>query len=92
MRAAAHGEWPVKPEPPSIPGHEGVGIIERVGPGNPHGLEQGMRVALPWLGYVNEAIAEVPDGSAPEPRLAFDLQVLAAGSPVSAAAGAGAAA
>ena len=48
---AARGEWPVKPRPPFIPGHEGVGIIERVGPGNAHGLEEGMRVALPWLGY-----------------------------------------
>lgn len=48
---AAHGEWPVKPAPPFIPGHEGVGIVERVGPGNRHGLEEGMRVALPWLGY-----------------------------------------
>ena len=48
---AARGEWPVKPSPPFIPGHEGVGIIERVGAGNTHGLEPGMRVALPWLGY-----------------------------------------
>jgi propanol-preferring alcohol dehydrogenase len=48
---AARGEWPVKPSPPFIPGHEGVGIIERIGEGNPHGLEPGMRVALPWLGY-----------------------------------------
>ena len=48
---AARGEWPVKPELPFIPGHEGVGIIERLGPGNAHGLEPGMRVALPWLGY-----------------------------------------
>jgi propanol-preferring alcohol dehydrogenase len=37
---AARGEWPVKPEPPFIPGHEGVGIIERVGPGNAHGLQE----------------------------------------------------
>jgi len=48
---AARGEWPVKPAPPFIPGHEGVGIVERVGTGNMHGLEEGMRVALPWLGY-----------------------------------------
>jgi propanol-preferring alcohol dehydrogenase len=48
---AARGEWPVKPQLPFIPGHEGVGIIERVGPGNSHGLTEGMRVALPWLGY-----------------------------------------
>ncbi len=48
---AAHGDWPVKPSPPFVPGHEGVGIVERVGPGNAHGVEIGMRVALPWLGY-----------------------------------------
>ena len=48
---AARGEWPVKPAPPFIPGHEGVGIVERMGEGNPHGLEPGMRAALPWLGY-----------------------------------------
>jgi propanol-preferring alcohol dehydrogenase len=48
---AARGEWPIKPSPPFIPGHEGVGIIERLGSGSSHGLEVGMRVALPWLGY-----------------------------------------
>src|SRR4051812_28155088 len=48
---AARGEWPIKPSPPFIPGHEGVGIVERVGAGDMHGLELGMRVALPWLGY-----------------------------------------
>ena len=48
---AARGEWPVKPPLPFIPGHEGVGIVEEVGAGNRHGLDVGMRVALPWLGY-----------------------------------------
>jgi propanol-preferring alcohol dehydrogenase len=48
---AARGEWPVKPSPPFIPGHEGVGVIERLGTGAMYGLEPGMRVALPWLGY-----------------------------------------
>jgi propanol-preferring alcohol dehydrogenase len=48
---AARGEWPVKPSPPFIPGHEGVGIVERLGAGEAYGLEPGMRVALPWLGY-----------------------------------------
>jgi len=28
---AAHGDWPVKPKLPLIPGHEGVGIVEEVG-------------------------------------------------------------
>jgi propanol-preferring alcohol dehydrogenase len=48
---AARGEWPVKPSPPFVPGHEGVGIVERVGAGEMYGLEPGTRVALPWLGY-----------------------------------------
>jgi propanol-preferring alcohol dehydrogenase len=48
---AARGEWPVKPAPPFIPGHEGVGVIQRIRPGNDHGLSTGMRVAVPWLGY-----------------------------------------
>ena len=34
---AARGEWPVKPPLPFIPGHEGVGIVERVGPRNADG-------------------------------------------------------
>jgi len=47
---AARGDWPVKPTAPFIPGHEGVGIVEKVGAGvTLHGI--GDRVALPWLGY-----------------------------------------
>ena len=30
---AAHGDWPVKPSPPFVPGHEGVGIVVELGPG-----------------------------------------------------------
>ena len=48
---AARGEWPIKPSPPFIPGHEGVGIVEQLGSGNMHGVALGDRVALPWLGY-----------------------------------------
>jgi propanol-preferring alcohol dehydrogenase len=48
---AARGEWPVKPSPPFIPGHEGVGRVVKLGSGNTHGITEGMRVALPWLGY-----------------------------------------
>jgi alcohol dehydrogenase, propanol-preferring len=48
---AARGDWPIKPTPPFIPGHEGVGIVERLGEGNAHGITVGTRVALPWLGY-----------------------------------------
>jgi len=46
---AAHGDWPVKPTPPFIPGHEGVGIVEKVGPGV-NTPKVGDRVAMPWLG------------------------------------------
>jgi len=47
---AAHGDWPVKPTPPFVPGHEGVGLVERLGSGVTH-LAEGDRVAIPWLGY-----------------------------------------
>ncbi|MBC2904159.1 alcohol dehydrogenase AdhP [Streptomyces cupreus] len=46
---AAHGDWPVKPNPPFVPGHEGVGLVERLGDGVTH-LTVGQRVAVPWLG------------------------------------------
>ncbi len=46
---AAHGDWPVKPSPPFVPGHEGVGIVEEVGPGVTTPCV-GDRVAMPWLG------------------------------------------
>jgi len=47
---AAHGDWPVKPNPPFIPGHEGVGIVTEAGPGAVlH--KPGDRVAIAWLGY-----------------------------------------
>lgn len=47
---AAHGDWPVKPHPPFVPGHEGVGTIVDVGPGV-HGRQTGDRVAIAWLGH-----------------------------------------
>lgn len=47
---AANGDWPVKPTPPFVPGHEGVGVIEQVGAGVAAD-RIGQRVALPWLGY-----------------------------------------
>ena len=47
---AAHGDWPVKPRLPLIPGHEGVGIVAMVGPGVTE-VREGDRVAIPWLGY-----------------------------------------
>jgi propanol-preferring alcohol dehydrogenase len=47
---AAHGDWPVKPAPPFIPGHEGVGIVTELGAGVSE-VALGDRVAMPWLGY-----------------------------------------
>jgi alcohol dehydrogenase, propanol-preferring len=46
---AAHGDWPVKPSLPFIPGHEGVGIVTAVGAGVTR-VKEGDRVAIPWLG------------------------------------------
>ncbi|QEM82793.2 alcohol dehydrogenase AdhP [Halomonas binhaiensis] len=45
---AAHGDWPVKPNPPFIPGHEGVGHVAAVGDGVRH-VKEGDRVGVPWL-------------------------------------------
>jgi propanol-preferring alcohol dehydrogenase len=47
---AAHGDWPVKPTPPFVPGHEGVGTVHAVGEGVTS-LRTGDRVAVPWLGH-----------------------------------------
>lgn len=45
---AAEGDWPVKPNPPFIPGHEGVGTVVAVGAGVKH-VKEGDRVGVPWL-------------------------------------------
>lgn len=45
---AAHGDWPVKPKLPLIPGHEGVGVVEKLGEGVTS-LKLGDRVGIPWL-------------------------------------------
>jgi propanol-preferring alcohol dehydrogenase len=47
---AAHGDWPVKPTPPFVPGHEGIGRVVEVGPGVTE-VALGDCVAMPWLGY-----------------------------------------
>jgi propanol-preferring alcohol dehydrogenase len=47
---AAHGDWPIKPTLPFVPGHEAVGLVERVGP-EVRGVYEGERVAVPWLGW-----------------------------------------
>ena len=45
---AVEGDWPVKPDPPFIPGHEGVGYVVAVGSGVTH-VKEGDRVGVPWL-------------------------------------------
>jgi propanol-preferring alcohol dehydrogenase len=45
---AADGDWPVKPNPPFIPGHEGVGYVSAVGAGVKN-VKEGDRVGVPWL-------------------------------------------
>ncbi len=45
---AATGDWPVKPNPPFIPGHEGAGYVAAVGAGV-KGIREGDRVGVPWL-------------------------------------------
>lgn len=45
---AADGDWPVKPTPSFIPGHEGAGIVAAVGPGV-NNLKEGDPVGIAWL-------------------------------------------
>ncbi|WP_454621939.1 alcohol dehydrogenase AdhP [Bradyrhizobium cenepequi] len=45
---AATGDWPVKPTPPFIPGHEGAGIVAAVGP-SVAGVKEGDAVGTAWL-------------------------------------------
>ena len=45
---AANGDWPIKPAPPFIPGHEGAGIVAGVGPGVKD-LKEGDPVGIAWL-------------------------------------------
>lgn len=45
---AAEGDWPVKPSPPFVPGHEGVGVVEAVGEGV-EGFTVGELVGNAWL-------------------------------------------
>lgn len=45
---AANGDWPVKPKPPFVPGHEGTGFVSALGAGVRR-LKEGDRVGVPWL-------------------------------------------
>ncbi|WAC28801.1 alcohol dehydrogenase AdhP [Ancylobacter sp. SL191] len=45
---AADGDWPVKPSPPFIPGHEAAGYVAALGPGVT-GLKEGDPVGVAWL-------------------------------------------
>src|SRR5262245_57521774 len=45
---AAEGDWPVKPNPPFIPGHEGVGEVVALGAGVTN-LRVGQLVGNAWL-------------------------------------------
>ena len=45
---AAHGDWPVKPSLPFIPGHEGIGIVVARG-ASVTAVNEGDRVGVPWL-------------------------------------------
>lgn len=58
---AARGDWPVKPTPPFIPGHEGIGVFEAMGPGVT-GRHVGQRVSIAWLcsawSLLNDPVAD----------------------------------
>jgi propanol-preferring alcohol dehydrogenase len=45
---AAKGDWPVKPAPPFVPGHEAIGPVVAVGQGVTL-VKEGDRVGVPWL-------------------------------------------
>jgi alcohol dehydrogenase, propanol-preferring len=45
---AAHGDWPLKPTLPFIPGHEAIGLVAAIGSGVTI-VKEGDRVGVPWL-------------------------------------------
>ena len=45
---AARGDWPLRPTPPFIPGHEAIGPVVAVGAGVTI-VKEGDRVGVPWL-------------------------------------------
>jgi Alcohol dehydrogenase GroES-like domain len=58
---AARGDWPVKPKPPFIPGHEGIGRVAAIGAGVIN-VKEGDRVGVPWL-YSKPSV-EAPSSAA----------------------------
>ena len=58
---AAGGDWPVQPTLPFTPGHEGIGVIERLGEGVTD-RQTGERVAIAWLGYACGSCRYCVDG------------------------------
>ena len=45
---AADGDWPVRPTPPFVPGHEGAGVVVATGRGVKN-LKEGDSVGIAWL-------------------------------------------
>ncbi|HEX3983854.1 MAG TPA: alcohol dehydrogenase AdhP [Acidisoma sp.] len=45
---AAEGDWPVKPTPPFVPGHEVAGVVAAIGP-DVTGFKEGDPVGVAWL-------------------------------------------
>ncbi len=58
---AANGDWPFKPTLPFVPGHEGIGTVEKLGAGVTN-RAIGDRVAIPWLGDACGACRYCIDG------------------------------
>ncbi|MCW2763143.1 MAG: alcohol dehydrogenase [Marmoricola sp.] len=58
---AAGGDWPVQPSLPFVPGHEGIGIVEKLGAGVTN-RRIGERVAIAWLGAACGACRYCIDG------------------------------
>ncbi|GGH66597.1 alcohol dehydrogenase AdhP [Rothia aerolata] len=46
---ASEGDWPVKPQPPFVPGHEGVGEVVALGEGDLAGVQLGDMLGNAWL-------------------------------------------
>lgn len=58
---AAQGDWPVKPQPPFIPGHEGSGVVVAVGEQVTR-VKVGDRVGNAWLASACGACEYCEDG------------------------------